>query len=249
MPDQLAPLRRKILDLASAAGEGHIPSSFSVLEILWTLYSSILQPADRFILSKGHAALALYVVLAEFGEISSEMLENYGKVPLLGHPERNLDLGIVATTGSLGHGCCYSVGMALAKRIKNEGGRIYCLLGDQECSEGSVYESMLIAASLNLTNLTWIIDDNNSAQGSVKANWPAMFTAANWSVRTVNGHSIPQLKRIIVPENAPVCVVASTIKGYGLEAMRHDPRKWHHALPDAEQLAAFRAELSESVPA
>ena len=129
----IADLRRKIVTLAIAAGEAHIPSALSILDLLHVLYTRSITENDSVILSKGHGCLALYVVLNEVGIISDEVLNSFCKEgsPLQGHPERNPELGIIATTGSLGHGGPMSVGVALAKEIKKQPGRVFCLVGDQ----------------------------------------------------------------------------------------------------------------------
>ena len=147
-------LRKRILDIAYRDGMGHIPSALSIVDILWDLYNRIMTEDDQFILSKGHGALALYVVLEAKGLLSLDQ-------PLQGHPRRGG--AILASTGSLGHGMPMAVGLALAKKIKDESGIVFCLVGDGECNEGTIWESALLASKFNLDNLKIIVDDNRSS--------------------------------------------------------------------------------------
>ena len=150
-------IRKLILEAALEAGEGHIPSAFSILDLLWVLYDRVLriQPSspsdfhrDRFILSKGHASLGLYAVLAQKNFISKDELKEFGKYKsrLGGHPDRNKVPGVEASTGSLGHGFPMAVGAAIALRIQNSAARVFALIGDGEANEGSVWEAALIAS-------------------------------------------------------------------------------------------------------
>ena len=143
-------LRKKTLDLAVEKGEGHLGGSFSEIEILISLYKEVLKDEDKFILSKGHCCYPLYLLLKEKGL-------NPKTSP---HPDIDIENGINCTTGSLGHGLPIGVGMAFARKIQKKSGRIYVLMGDGECQEGTTWESSLIASQHKLTNLTVIIDHN-----------------------------------------------------------------------------------------
>lgn len=238
-----------MIELAAKSGEGHLPSSFSVLEVIWTLYNHAMSTEDRFILSKGHAALALYVVLNELGKIPNEALEEFcasGDAALLGHPERTPEWGIEATTGSLGHGLPMACGLAYALQLEGSKGRVFCLVGDQECNEGAVHESMLIAAHHKLDNLICIIDWNESGERILRMDSLGVkFLACDWSFDTVSGHSIPSLDRAFAhpSEGKPHAIQAYTQKGFGVPEMERDPRAWHHKAPSAAEAATMIAQL------
>jgi transketolase len=178
--------------MATNAGEGHVPSALSILDILWVLYDRILKinpsypkspTRDRFILSKGHAALGLYVILAKKGFFPSSELEDFGKYDgfLGGHPDRNKVSGVEASTGSLGHGFPMSVGIALGLRIKKIDSKVFVLIGDGEANEGSVWESALLASHHNLSNLCCIIDYNHSTDRALKVgDMVSKFKSFGW---------------------------------------------------------------------
>ena len=161
-------LRLRIIEMICNSGEGHIPSSFSIVDIIEHLYGSVLNVKpdnatwsnrDYFILSKGHGAAALFVVLEKYGFISALDLENYGtKLGILGgHPDSTKVPGVEACTGSLGHGMPMAVGIALGLKIQKKENRVYCLVGDGECQEGTVWEAANIAANQQLNNLIAIV--------------------------------------------------------------------------------------------
>lgn len=216
-------LRRKLLTVAYESGEAtHLASSLSCLDIIWTLYNKVMGPDDVFILSKGHAALALYVVLNAKGIISDELLATFGKPgsTLYGHPHIGTP-GVYCTTGSLGHGCAVSVGAAYAKRLKGESGRVYCLLGDGECEEGSVWEAATLAGRFRLENLTWMIDSNRNDPNGLSGYLDMRFQTFGFGVfdsRTWSFH--PE-------ENRPKVNIEETKKGYGIPEMEADPQAWH----------------------
>jgi transketolase len=237
-------MRKDIVLAAYKAGEGHIVSAFSILDILYVLYNGILGPDDRFILSKGHASLALYAVLgldlSDFGQYNSL---------LGGHPDRNKVKGVLASTGSLGHGLPQAVGVALAKKIKNAPGRVYCLIGDGECNEGSIWESCLLAAHHKLDNLCVIVDYNHSNDRSLKIrNISDSLFSFGFGGEFINGHDEHHLfyaltRPIGVEFQAPYAIVAETIKGKGCKRMENDPA-WHHRVPTAEELPEILEELN-----
>ena len=143
-------LRRQVLEFGIERGEAHFGGSFSEIEILISLYDLVMKPEDKFILSKGHACEPFYILLREKGYSPT----------ISGHPDIDLKNGICCTTGSLGHGLPMGIGMAFAKKIKKHGGKIYVLVGDGECQEGTTWESALIAAHHKLDNLVLIVDHN-----------------------------------------------------------------------------------------
>ena len=235
----IAQLKKKILEMSYKAQEGHIPSAFSILDIVWVLYDKVLKPGDRFILSKGHGCLALYVVLAEKNIISKEKLESFCEYGsnLGGHPDSNKINGVFASTGSLGHGLPMAVGVAMALRLEGNPARVYCLVGDGECNEGSIWESVMIAAHHGLTNLTCIVDYNHSTDGALKlGNLSERFSAFGWSVCYIDGHNHDMLYQFMSPTESskPTVVIANTVKGKGVSRMENNPA-WHHRSPTKEE--------------
>jgi len=250
-------MKRAIITAAANAGEGHIASAFSVLDILWVLYDRVLRinplnpdgfERDRFILSKGHASLALYVVLAEKGFFPKSELETFGrfKSKLGGHPDRNKIPGVEASTGSLGHGLPTSVGVAMALRIKQSPYKVFVLIGDGECNEGTVWESALLAAHHKLKNLCCIVDCNHSSDRALLVGDLAeKFKSFGWDCCSINGHDHTQIYKALsdFPKARPVAIIAETIKGFGCRRMENNP-EWHHKVPSAEDLAEILEELA-----
>lgn len=247
MDDIIRELRRSILTTAFNAHEGHIPSALSILDILWVLYDRILKPEDKFILSKGHGCLALYAVLAEKEIISKTDLDSFCTLggSLGGHPDMNKITGVEASTGSLGHGLPIAVGMAMARKISDKGGRIYCLVGDGECNEGSIWESLLIASHHNLTNLTCIVDSNHSTDRALNLDDLSLkFQSFGWSVCRINGHNHGLLEHFLsMPTpGEPYVIIAETVKGKGVKIMENNP-EWHHKIPTKEEFNEIIQEL------
>lgn len=245
-------IRRIILDQSKRAHVGHIGSSLSVADIMATLYEHVLQiPApdhsdrDRFILSKGHAALALYAAFFLKGWISPEMLASYcSDDTLLGvHPERPLS-GVDFGTGSLGQGISYAVGAALAAKLQNSKRRVFALMSDAECNEGIVWESVMFAAHHKLSNLHVIIDLNGQqALGYTRdvldtAPMGKKWEAFGWHVQDVDGHAHTELMNAIqacekAPDQ-PHVIIAHTTFGKGVSFMERQI-KWHYwPMSDAE---------------
>lgn len=231
----LQEMRKDILRLAFETKEGHIAASFSCLEILWTLYDRVMLPDDRVVLSKGHAAIGLYHILAEEGFLSRDDLKTFcapGSC-LEGHPNNAIP-GVEVSTGSLGHGLPMAVGIAMALRLKQSRARVFCIVGDGECSEGSIWEAVILAAHHKLKNLFLIVDANNSS--------PVKFTIADklhafgFSPRNCNGHNIDELCHAFRPADfdAPTAVIAHTIKGYGCAPLEKAPELWHHRSPQSQ---------------
>ena len=182
-------LRKRILQKAYEDGMGHIPSALSILDIVWELYDKVMTSDDQFILSKGHGVMALYAVLEAKGLLNWD-------TKLMGHPKRGG--AILASTGSLGHGLPIAVGLAMAKKIKGQAGRVFCLIGDGECNEGSIWESALVASHQKLDNLSVIVDYNHSGDralllGDLKAKFKAFGIDAD--VReTIKGNGVPEIQ-------------------------------------------------------
>jgi transketolase len=258
-------VRRRDLQMVYGAKLGHIGGDFSATDILVTLYFSVLRvnphaPADperdRFILSKGHCAGALYTTLAHAGFFPLEELETFAQPlsRLNGHPDRNKVPGVETNTGPLGHGVPVAVGSALAARLTDAQWRVFALTGDGELQEGSNWEAAMSAAHFQLDNLTVIVDRNRLQQGDwteqtmhldpLAAKWRAF----GWSVREVDGHDHTQLletfSQIPFEPGKPNCVIANTHKGKGVSFMQ-DNASWHHRVPTSEELAAALNELEE----
>ena len=243
-------LRKKILIASSNAGEGHIPSAFSILEILYVLYIVLPRLRDEnqnldfdFILSKGHGCLALYAVLDEANLIDQNWVSDFCK-PLSnfgGHPDKMKVPSVSASTGSLGHGLPLAVGKAIANRLLGQEQRIYCLVGDGELNEGSIWEALLLSENFNLKELCVIVDFNESTSRSIEIpNLSAKLTGFSFEVVEVDGHNLSELQRSLTlqTQNRPIAIIAKTTKGKGLSAMENS-FAWHHRSPQASELNIF----------
>lgn len=244
-------LRRRILEIAHLSGEGHVPSSFSIVEMLLGCFQEFNfghAGADKFVLSKGHAALGLYVCLEEFGEVSKSELDRFclPGSKFGGHPDSTLSPAIHASTGSLGHGLPMSVGMAYANVVDQNEGKIVVMLGDGECNEGSVWEAALLASSFGLQNIIALIDFNLSGEralalGDLRSKWEAF----GWNSIECDGHDPEGIRaglRLLRESKSPGVLVCKTIKGYGINEMENNPA-WHHSGITSNNLAAFSEEL------
>ena len=258
-------VRRRDLQTVYNAKLGHVGGEMSAIDILVTLYFAVLHvdPArpddpdrDRFILSKGHSAVALYTTLAHRGFIPMEQLDTFAQPlsKLNGHPDRNKVPGVETNTGPLGHGLPVAVGAALAAKLQDSSWRVFVLTGDGELQEGSNWEAAMAAAHYKLDNLTVIVDRNRLQQGDWTEQTMHLepladkWRAFGWSVVEVDGHNIAQLLQTFarVPSEAgkPNCIIAHTHKGQGVSLMR-DKAAWHHKVPNAEELAIALKELEE----
>jgi len=254
MAQEVSPshIRKIILDQAKRANVGHIGSALSVADIITTLYFGVMtipDPADsdrdRFILSKGHAALALYAAFFLKGWITAEMLDSYcTDDTLLGvHPERLLR-GVDFGTGSLGMGISYAVGAALAAMMQNSKRRVFALVSDAECNEGIVWESAMFAAHHKISNLYVIIDLNGQqALGYTQnvldtAPMSKKWEAFGWQVKEVNGHSREEIMNAIQAceqeSTRPHVLIAHTTFGRGVSFMENKI-KWHYWPMSAEE--------------
>jgi len=253
-------IRRVVLEQSKRAGVGHIGSALSIADIIAVLYGAIIQgngPADperdRFILSKGHAALAVYAALALKGWIPTELLDTYcADGSLLGvHPERALP-GVDFSTGSLGHGLSVGAGAALAAKLNGSGRRIYVLVSDAECNEGSLWEAIMFAAHHRLANLVAIIDLNGQQAlgytGDVLSLTPMgeRWRAFGWDVHEVAGHDRNQIERTLRqlgPSGPPHGLVAHTIFGRGVSFMESQI-KWHYSPMSEQEFQTAMAEIA-----
>jgi len=257
-----AEIRRTTLVTINRAGLGHIGGDYSVTDILATLYGSVLRvdPArpdwperDRFILSKGHAAVSLYSTLALSGFFPVEWLETFtGPLSALnGHPNRNKVPGVETNTGPLGHGFPVALGCALAAQLQGSARRTYVVIGDGELQEGSNWEAFMYGGHRQLTNLTVIVDRNRLQQGDRTENTnsldplDAKVEAFGWQARVIDGHDLASLRVALTePSDRPVAIIAETTKGKGVSFIE-DRAEWHHKVPSAEQVALALEELSQ----
>ena len=257
-------LRNLCVDTVVWAGAGHIGGALSAMDILTILYYKYLNidplrpdwpDRDRFILSKGHVGVGYAPVLADKGYFDKELLKEYNHTgsPLGMHLDSLKVPGVDASTGSLGHGLPMAVGMALSARLQGKAFITYCLLGDGECDEGSVWEAAMSAAHFKVTNLVTIVDRNKCMiDGRTEDVMRLEPFADKWKafgflVREVDGHSLNELSEAIdyalSEKSAPVVIIANTIKGCGIGFMEDDYR-WHYGGLDSEKAKQCRDSLS-----
>jgi transketolase len=235
-------LRQQTFQAFVEHGEAHLGGSFSIIEMLLTLYETVLQGNDKFILSKAHASFPLCLLLNEKGYHPK----------LTTHLELDPANGIHCTTGSLGHGLPIGTGMALARKLDNIPGNIYVMISDGECQEGTTWESLLIAAKQQLDNLILIVDYNKIQalttieEGLPLDNLPAKFKAFNWDCdEIVEGHSFAELIPIFQKTKTvlkPRAIIVHTVKGKGIKAFENDPA-WHARKIKGDDLETGRLEL------
>ena len=257
-----ADIRRTALEMIARARSSHVGSVFSSAEILAVLYGSVMsvRPSepewphrDRFVLSKGHACAGLYAVLAARGYFPRERLKEFyvDGGSLAGHATHKGVPGVEVSTGSLGHGLALSVGLAAGALRRGEPWRVYTLLSDGECDEGSTWEAALLAPQLGLSNLTAIVDYNKiQSLGRVDEVLPLepfadKWKAFGWDVAEVDGHDVESVRASLTPGGSgglPRCVLAHTVKGKGVSFMEDD-LLWHYRTPQGEELQAARLEL------
>lgn len=252
-----ADLRAEIASIVHQSGEGHIPSCFSIVEILEVVYRKHINLAlargedpnrDLFILSKGHGALALYVVLKKFGLVTEGELSTYGKLNgiFAGHPDRKKHPAIEASTGSLGHGMPMAVGAALGKKISGATGSVICLVGDGETHEGTIWEAAHFAANHQLGNLVLIVDRNESSLQLLPIDaLDKKFEAFGWHTVSLDGHDPDAVSQAILENSGkskPLVIIAKTTKGRG-SALVEGHGAWHHKIPTPDELQQILREL------
>ncbi|MGP1397585.1 MAG: transketolase [Inquilinaceae bacterium] len=260
---QAACIRGRIVEMCHASRSAHLGSSLSCVDILTAAYWHVLNidpktpddpNRDRFILSKGHAAMAIYATLAMRGYFPEDELATYNQDNgrLAEHPPANMLPGIEAATGSLGHGLPLGLGMALSARIKGQRYRVYALLSDGENNEGSVWEAAMFAAGQNLDRVCVIVD-YNKWQATARSNETLAlaplrdkWAAFGWDAYEVDGHDVGQLAEMManMPNGSgkPVALIAHTVKGKGVSFMEDD-NNWHYRAPTAEEVVKARVEL------
>lgn len=257
-------MRKLMLDMGRHAGghAAHMGGALSIADVMAVLYFGVMNnrekgvsspERDRFILSKGHASLGLYSALIEAGLIEESLKNTFEDdySALLGHPVQNRNLGIEFTNGSLGMGLSIGVGVAIACRKKELENKVYVILGDGECNEGSVWEAFMAASHFKLNNLIAIIDCNKfQLSGATEdimslGNMPEKLRAFGWDVDEVDGHDIPSLCTVLdvsKQQSKPHAVVMNSIKGKGFSFSENN-NSWHHAVVTQSAYEQGLAEL------
>jgi transketolase len=257
-------LRCDMVDVTVWAGGAHIGGALSMADVLTVLYYHYLnlkpdEPGwperDRFVLSKGHGGVGLAPVLADKGYFDKELLKefNHFKSPFGMHLDGNKVAGVDASTGSLGHGLSMALGMALGARFQKQTWRTYCLLGDGECNEGSVWEAAMAAHHFKVDSLTAFVDRNqmmiDGRTEDIMSLEPfaAKWTAFGWQVREIDGHDYVQIGEAIesaqATKGAPTVIICNTLKGKGVDFME-DQVKWHYGSLDSELAAKAKASIT-----
>ena len=260
-------VRMGIIEGTFNAKSGHPGGSLSITEILTYLYfnemnidpqNPSMDSRDRFVLSKGHAAPALYSVMAQRGYFPVEELKTLRKVDsrLQGHPSMKCLPGIDISSGSLGQGISAACGMALGAKLQNADFRVYTILGDGEIEEGQVWEAAMYASAKKLDNLVAFVDNNNlQIDGTVEEvnspyPIPEKFAAFGWNVIEIDGHSYDDIENALVAARActdkPTAIIATTVKGKGVSFMENQV-SWHGSAPNAEQYDIAMKELEAAL--
>ena len=258
-------IKKNILDMSLVAAErsAHFGGALSTVEILATLYNSVLkfdssnplwEDRDRFILSKGHGCLGVYSTLCEMGYFKKtdlNLFEQNGSF-LLGHPVINKKKGIEFSTGSLGMGLSLGVGVAIAAKKNKKNYKVFVLMGDGECNEGSIWEASMSAAHFKLDNITAIIDNNTLQQtGSNEeimssTDLGSKWRSFNWDVTEIDGHNIAQiLKAFNYVSDRPKLILAKTLKGKGFRFAENN-NDWHHKIMTKKQYEEALIELDNA---
>lgn len=241
-------LRKELIVGHSKARMAHIGSDFSCLDIMVALYFKIMGPDDKFVLSKGHAALGLYAVLHRKGIMSDKVYATLGENgSMLGeHPIQGIE-GIDFATGSLGHGLSLGAGLALSKRYDRAKGRVYVLLSDGECQEGSTLEAMNFIGRMQLNNVVAIVDSNR---------WQAFdrtlipidvvkneFKSAGWKIIDIDGHNYDEINAALSKRSSkPILIAANTVLGKGIKTIE-DRLEAHYRPPKPEEVEKFISEI------
>ncbi len=256
------------LKMANKCGSNaHIGGALSLMEIMAVLYGAAMNTKDsslpyaerdKFILSKGHGVLALYTALAEFGLMDEKTLDTFmaDGSDLIAHPVMKPELGIEASSGSLGQGISMAVGMALAAKLKGYTYKTYVVCGNGESNEGSVWEACMAAVNYKLDNFTLVIDNNHMQSDgqsesimNISDRYAEMLKALGFQTLEVDGNDVEQVfAAIMTPHKAgvPKAVIGNTIKGKGISFMENN-NEWHHNRLTAEQLTAALRELEADV--
>lgn len=243
--------RKKVLSMIHKAGTSHIASNFSVIDLGTVLYEN-LKEGDEVVWSKGWAAASIYYFLAKQGKIPFEDLEKFPTQPYFGLAETSV-AGVHVSGGSMGHGFPVAVGMAIAKKRSGDPGKVYCVMSDGECNEGTTWESAAVAAQQKLDNLVIIIDKNGwQAMGKTEEvlniDIASVFAGFGFSAYEIDGHSFEEIEQIFTPledeevTGSPQVFVATTIKGKGVSFFE-DHLLYHYKHVDADEYQRALAEL------
>lgn len=253
-------IRADILKISHSSGHGHLPTCFSVVEMIRAIYEVMRHQSgnpgdpgrDIFILSKGHAALAHYAVLAQNGYFPIQEVYSFGscRSKFGCHADRDKVPGVEWSTGSLGHGICAAVGFALAMKLKAEPRRTFVLIGDGESNEGTVWEALQVAEHLKLDNLVVMLDWNQSQSRCLPISEPVLkFRSMGCQTHEVDGHNMEALRAVLnirPQDHRPLGLICHTGKGYGCATLLHEMFAWHRRSPNAEELAQLLAELDHA---
>lgn len=261
-------IRKVIITALHASGGGHYGGALSVVDILLVLYKKILNihsqlhenEKDKLILSKGHAAIALYAVLANIGLLNEHELSGYGQINrgLEGHPDMLLTKGVDFSSGSLGQGVSVGLGMALAKKNAH----IWVVVGDGECQEGQIWEAAILAARYKVSNLHVIIDSNGAQEFGYKYNKnlaqeplshiEEKWRSFGWHVQCIDGHNIDELHNsfstAVNIQHSPSVIIARTQKGYGVKLFTENPERFHCIHLTAEEYTTAFQGIEENAP-
>ena len=267
LEDKARFIRQRIIDLTVTAGSGHVGGALSMTDVAVVLYYRILRidpsrpdwpERDRFVLSKGHGGLGLYPIMADRGYFAPEELETYNKLDSrFGmHPDMLKIPGIEMSTGSLGHGLAVAIGMALAARHHRQGYRVFVLMGDGECQEGTVWEAAITAAHYRLGNIVGIVDrnmyqvDGHTEELAALEPLAEKWRAFGWQAVDVDGHDISALVDVFegldvgLHRSQPQVVIADTVKGRGVGFMEQDGATWHLGSLTDDQIEEARRDIA-----
>jgi transketolase len=269
LTNKVVDMKEKAIELTRVAGGGHIGGALSMMDVVVALYYHVLkvdpknpkwEERDRFVLSKGHGGIGLCPVLADLGFFPEEEMADFNQLdsPFGIHPDMHKIPGIEMSTGSLGHGLSVCVGMGLAHRLDKGTWRIYCLLGDGECNEGSVWEAAMAAAHYKLGCLVAIVDRNMlSIDGPTEKvmglePFAEKWRAFGWRVIEIDGHNMNDIldtfeNLLPVTSDQPTVIIAKTVKGKGVSFMENDPA-WHYGGIDSEKEEICMRDLEQARP-
>ena len=259
-------VRREVLEIVAETGKGHIGGTFSCIDLLVALYfgkimridpnNPLWDERDRLILGKGHACLALYNILVDLGFFDISRLKEFGKDGSSLGGQLNIDTpGVEYSTGSLGHALGIGAGMALAARMDNKKFKVFAIVGDGECDEGSIWESLMFAGDHRLTNLIGIIDRNRLSVTDVIVHDPGSgrldekIKACGWKCIQIDGHSFEEILSAFTALDKleqPLMVIANTVKGKGVSFMENSV-KWHQSGLTSEEFEIAKRELKLGV--
>jgi transketolase len=241
------------LEMTSSAKTSHIGSCLSAVDILSAclMIKSRIEPKSKVLLSKGHAAASLYASLHHLGELGGQSLEKFCSdgSSLYGHVNHFASNWIPLSTGSLGHGLPFSIGIAIGKQMKEDEGNVYVIISDGECNEGTTWESALIGNKFRLKNIKVIIDRNQiQSLGRTEEILPLeplrqKWEAFGWTTHVIDGHNTEQVVlSILEPSTGPVCVIAETVKGHGVQFME-DKLAWHYKSLNENELVEAKKQI------